>query len=90
MSIIDKHANKPDKPNYPSWQGSLSPTLKADFTSVGGICLFFLLESVSLQTSRSVTPHIQTKHALCSLGQDSLSLPESKVLICSFYFCPFF
>ena len=48
-----------------------------------------MLEPVLLQTSRSVTPCIQTNRTPHSLGQDSLSLPQSEVLICSFYLCPF-
>lgn len=47
------------------------------YISVGVICLIFLLEPVSLQTSRSATAHVQTNCTLCSLGQDSLSLPQS-------------
>lgn len=90
MHITDKHVNKSDKPNYPSWQGSLYPTSKADFASVGDDLPLFFLEPVSLQTSRSVALHLQTNRALRSLGRDSLSLPQSEVLICSFYLCPLF
>lgn len=58
---------------------------------VWGDLSFLLLESILLlQTSRSVTPCVQTNHTLHSLGQDSLSLPHSNVLICRFYLCPFF
>lgn len=91
MRITDKRVNKSDKPNYPSWQGSLSLTLKADFTSgCVGIYLLFLLESILLQTRRSVTPCVQSNHTVHSLGQDSPSLSHSELLICSFYLCPFF
>lgn len=57
---------------------------------MGGDLSFFLLEPFLLPTSRAVTPCVQTNRAPHSLGQDSLSLSQSKVLICSFYLCPFF
>lgn len=90
VHITDKCVHKSDSQLPQVTRQPISYFEGRFYISVGVICLIFLLEPVSLQTSRSATPHVQTNCTLCSLGQDSLSLPQSELLSAAFISVLFF